>query len=1047
MAHTVSSTSSPAQELAGLSLGPLQTEASAEDATRELLGAWLKPARGRWLRLALMPAAAASNVRLVVRGSPGRWPDTSVQVRVEEGALCGWVFIAEGTQGLQLHGSRQSLEALQHVSAQLHDVPADESLVPVTMLTAAALYRMGVRGLREVEFREDRCWPLMATGHDPQLRFLQVDSAARLQVEVELATDREASTPVLYWTSRRGSFEAHASRPLHSGAPGAETTAARSFIGGLPFLRSGARWRLDPLDTPGRFRIDALRVRAERSAWPPLVRRALDWLLGWRPTRGIDELEPVKDLQPLPGRPHRYEATTDDPQMRLSTPLAAGWYMLELALELPAARGRARVYLDAGQGELEDEALSLPLRSAQVRKRLLWVRSRSRLRLDPTAAPGALTIGHFKLQRVSQSFAVERMKAKLGGACGGGGARAGAAPAQQAEDDLNSLWQAYCNIFEPRHEGAISYAEWITEVEQPAIAPASEQAREIAGWRHKPVISVITPTYNTPTPLLRACLDSVLAQTYPHWELCIADDASTQPEVREVIEAYAARDSRVRVCWRERNGHISLASNSAIDLATGEFIALLDHDDKLAPHALFAVVRALQASPNAQIVYSDEDKLDADGQRCDPFFKPDWSPDLLRSQNYVSHLGVYRRELVESVGRFRQGYEGSQDYDLLLRCLSRVGEAADVLHVPEVLYHWRKTEGSTAAAHEQKPYATEAARRALQEHADAWSPGVQVSVIAPGLYRHRWPIPDPAPVVSLIIPTRDGLEVLRTCIDSIIQRTTYPHYEILVVDNQSSLPETLAYLEALPHKHAGRVRVLRYDEPFNYSAINNFAVRHAQGSVIGLINNDVEVISPEWLTEMASHAVRPDIGCVGAKLYYPDDTIQHAGVVLGIGGVAGHSHKYFDRSHDGYFSRLRIVHNVSAVTGAVLLLRKEVFDAVGGLDAEHLQVAFNDVDLCMKVQEAGWTNLFTPFAELYHHESKTRGGDDTSEKRNRFNKECMTMVKRWGWQLKADRYYSPHLSLVREDFSIGHPERGRSSSGEGSEEQSRKGERTLGVIG
>ena len=1019
MTHTPPGTVLSAPDVAGLSLGPVQPGASPSDGTRELVGAWLKPARGRWLRLALRPALPAGSVSLVLRGTPGRWPDASVDLRTEGAVTCGWVFIADAAGGLQLRGCRQILEMLESVSAQLHDVPADESTVPVTMLTAAALYRMGVRGLREVEFREDHCWPLVATGHDPQLRFLQIDSAVRLQVELELATDREACAPVLYWTDRRGGFDSHASRPLHPGCAAKETAAARRFSGGLPPLRSGSRWRLDPRDTPGRFRIDLLHVRTERDAWPPVVQRALDWLLAWRPRHGIGDLVPVKDLHPMRSQPHRYVASTDDPQMRLRSPLAEGWYMLELELELPAARGRAKVYLDGGQGEVEAEALSLPLRSAQVCKRLLWVRSRSRLRLDPTAALGEFTIRHFRVQRVSRAFAVMRMKAKLQSARTGRATSAGRTrDAIASGQDVEALWPAYCNIFEPSHDGAISYAEWIAEVEQPALAPASEQAREMAAWRFKPGVSVITPTYNTPAHLLRECLDSVLAQTYPHWELCIADDASTQPEVRKVIEEYAARDSRVRVYWRERNGHISLASNSAIDLATGEFIALLDHDDTLAPHALYAVVRAIQARPGAQLVYSDEDKLDAEGQRCDPYFKPDGSPDLMRSQNYISHLGVYRRELVESVGRFREGYEGSQDYDLLLRCLACVSDPADVLHVPEVLYHWRKTEGSTAAAHEQKPYATEAARRALQEHADACSTGVKVGVIAPGLYRHRWPIPDPAPVVSLIVPTRDSLEVLRTCIESIIQRTTYPHYEILVVDNQSSEPETLEYLEALPYRHAGRVRVLRHDQPFNYSAINNYAVRHAQGSVIGLVNNDVEVISPEWLTEMTSHAVRPEIGCVGAKLYYPDDTIQHAGVVLGVGGVAGHSHKYFDRNHDGYFSRLRVVHNVSAVTGAVLIVRKDLFNAVGGLDAEHLHVAFNDVDLCLKVREAGFLNLWTPFAELYHHESKTRGADATPAKQQRFKRECDVMRKRWRTALIADPFYSPNLTLAREDYSL-----------------------------
>ena len=403
MTHTPPGTVLSAPDVAGLSLGPVQPGASPSDGTRELVGAWLKPARGRWLRLALRPALPAGSVSLVLRGTPGRWPDASVDLRTEGAVTCGWVFIADAAGGLQLRGCRQILEMLESVSAQLHDVPADESTVPVTMLTAAALYRMGVRGLREVEFREDHCWPLVATGHDPQLRFLQIDSAVRLQVELELATDREACAPVLYWTDRRGGFDSHASRPLHPGCAAKETAAARRFSGGLPPLRSGSRWRLDPRDTPGRFRIDLLHVRTERDAWPPVVQRALDWLLAWRPRHGIGDLVPVKDLHPMRSQPHRYVASTDDPQMRLRSPLAEGWYMLELELELPAARGRAKVYLDGGQGEVEAEALSLPLRSAQVCKRLLWVRSRSRLRLDPTAALGEFTIRHFRVQRVSRA--------------------------------------------------------------------------------------------------------------------------------------------------------------------------------------------------------------------------------------------------------------------------------------------------------------------------------------------------------------------------------------------------------------------------------------------------------------------------------------------------------------------------------------------------------------------------------------------------------------------------------------------------------------------
>ncbi|HET9645921.1 MAG TPA: glycosyltransferase family 2 protein, partial [Burkholderiaceae bacterium] len=554
------------------------------------------------------------------------------------------------------------------------------------------------------------------------------------------------------------------------------------------------------------------------------------------------------------------------------------------------------------------------------------------------------------------------------------------------------------------------------EVEQPSLPDVFEQASRISSWSWHPLVSIVMTTSDTPVSLLRECLDSVLAQSYPHWELCIADDASVCTEVRTLLSGYAKREARIKLRMRERRSQVSRASNDALELACGDFIALLDQEGVLARHALFTLVEALQERPASQILYSDEDRVGADGSRCDAFFKPDWSSDLLRSHNYVSHLLMLRRDLVETVGGFRDGFEGSEHYDLLLRCLAHLKDRAAVLHVPSVLYHWRKPLNSTPAAHEQKPMETESARRALQEHADVCSPGVHVSVIAPGLYRHRWPIPDPAPLVSLIVPTRDGLHLLHRCIDSIVQRTTYPHYEILVVDNQSADRETLAYLELLPVVSRGRVRVLSYDHRFNYAAINNHATRHARGTVLGLVNNDVEVISPDWLTEMTSHTVREEIGCVGAKLYYPDETIQHAGIVLNGEGVARHPHKHVERGSEGYFSQLRVVRNVSAVTGAVLLVRKAVYEAVGGMDEEHLEVAFSDVDLCLKVRAAGLSNLWTPFAEFYHHEAKTRGSDTAPEKQARLQREAEVMKTRWGRLLERDPFHSPNLALLRQEF-------------------------------
>lgn len=718
------------------------------------------------------------------------------------------------------------------------------------------------------------------------------------------------------------------------------------------------------------------------------------------------------------GDAHAFQSTGNDPHFRFRRPLNPGWYMAEVALTVPAGRADARFYLDTGHGESETLAFGLPVRNGKTAKRVLYIPVTARLRFDPLASEGPFEVNHFRVVRMRQSAALQRVLSKLANLHPR--YRPGNAIASAPLPDRATLLADYNALFESSGADHVSYAEWVSMVETPQIPSLAEQIHEARSWPWHPRISILLPTFNTPAALLRECLDSVLAQTYPHWELCVADDASTHRDVREILADYAGRDQRIQIALRGRNGHIAEASNTALALASGDYIALLDHDDTLAPHALFAVAQAVHHRPSAQIVYSDEDKLDQNGLRCDPFFKPDWSPDLLYSQNYVSHLGVYHRQLVQAVGGFRPGFEGSQDYDLLLRCAARVSQPQDIVHVPQVLYHWRKAEGSTALGHDQKDYASQAALRALQAHFDAHHPGATATLEAPGIYRHRWPLPETPPLVSLIVPTRDGYEHLKTCIDSILHKTTYPHYEILVVDNQSTCPLTLSYLDNLRNgtQGQGRVRVLSHDQAFNYSAINNEAAAQARGSVLGLVNNDVEVISPEWLTEMISHAIRPDVGCVGAKLYYPDGTLQHAGVVLGIGGVAGHSHKYFPGSASGYFSRLRTVHNVSAVTGAVLLVRKATFEAVGMLDAQGLSVAFNDVDLCIKVRNAGYRNVWTPYAELYHHESKSRGADESPEKQARFANERELMLARWGHALQHDPFYNPHLTLVEEDYGF-----------------------------
>lgn len=866
----------------------------------------------------------------------------------------------------------------------------------------------------------DPRWPWQAVDGDPQFRFSPPPWRQGFRVTVQLEPEVPGAAPVIYLNGGDG-YGPRQAVPMHALGDGLWQAECR------PPARLRA-WRLDPIDRPGRFRLGELRIAPlpRRRDLPVWLRQAAAPLqatlerLRWR--WSATDLVPAGDLRParpdedatLPaGRGPGFVSTGHDPQWRLPAALPAGWYMLEMQLALPAARSVARLYPDEGTGSDEDASLPLVLRSSQTAKRLVCLDRPTRLRIDPMAAAGGLRLERFRLSRVSEAFACQRMRRKLATH------RRTRDWRQAGEAELRNHYEALFVALEPGQQ--IDYAAWIREVETPRRPDAETQRASAAAWAWQPRFSVLLPTWNTPPALLRECLDSVLAQGYPHWELCIADDASTREDTREVLRDYAAREPRIRVAWRDANGHISAASNTALAMARGDFVALLDHDDLLAPHALWQVAEALQHRPSAQVLYSDEDKIGLDGLRREPCLKPDWMPDLLRSQNYVSHLGVYRRDRVSAVGGFREGYEGSQDHDLVLRCVERIADPADIVHVPHVLYHWRIAEGSTAGGHGAKDYASEAGRRAVQDHCDRRHPGVQVETVAPGIFRTRWPLPRALPLVSLIIPTRDRHDLLRTCVESILARTAYRHFELLVVDNQSRCPDTLAYLEALARQPGGRIRVLRWDRPFNYSAINNFAAAHARGEILGLINNDIEVTEPDWLGEMVSHAIRPEIGCVGARLLYPDGTIQHAGVVLGVGGVANHLMRGMPGRSPGHFGRLWCTWNPSAVTAAALLLRREVWARVGGLDEASLPVAFNDVDLCLKVRALGLRNLWTPQAELIHHESVSRGSDTTPEKRARFLGEVATMRTRWGPLLDQDPAYHPDLTRVREDGALAMP--------------------------
>jgi O-antigen biosynthesis protein len=565
-----------------------------------------------------------------------------------------------------------------------------------------------------------------------------------------------------------------------------------------------------------------------------------------------------------------------------------------------------------------------------------------------------------------------------------------------------------------------NYQRWVRRYDTLTEEVRSAIRGSIAELASNPRISVVMPTWNPKIEWLLEAVNSVRNQIYPHWQLCIADDASSDPRVREALERLAREDGRIKVVFREANGHISAASNSALELATGDWVALLDHDDVLPEHALALVAQAIVSNPGVGLIYSDEDKIDESGQRLNPYFKSDWNLELFRSQNMISHLGVYRRDLVDRVGGFRIGLEGSQDYDLALRCIELLG-ADQIVHIPRVLYHWRIHAESTAASASVKSYAQEAGLNALREHLRRTGIAGEVELTPFLLYRVHYSVPNPPPRVILIIPTRNGLELIRQCIRSITEKTTYSNYEILIVDNGSDDPGTLEYFRSLAANPL--VRILRDDRPFNYSALNNRAVGFATGDFVCLVNNDIEVITPGWLDEMVGIAVQPGVGAVGACLWFPDDTLQHGGVTTGMHGLAAHAHRNLSRGNPGYFGRAVATQVLSAVTAACLLVRKSVYLEVGGLNEEDLSVAFNDVDFCLKLREAGYRNVWTPFAELYHHESATRGVEDTPEKKARFSREVIYMRKRWGALLDEDPFYNPNLTLDRPDCSLAWPPR------------------------
>lgn len=737
--------------------------------------------------------------------------------------------------------------------------------------------------------------------------------------------------------------------------------------------------------------------------------------------------EPVNDLVALP-RANEWHAIGNDAQFLLKQEsgavLAPGWYVI--SAKMKTGKGIAIdpcIYFDVGSGFAEANKLDLLFGSDQdweAGQVILFPTRITGLRLDPSIQDCEFKLSEVRISRISKSSAGIKMllaifkrafgkreKLRILGRLVGG----------LMKLDLRALGDWLWLAYNARRD--MAYSKWIQLYETHHGLSAQQLDALLSSMRWSPKISILLPVFNTPEKWLRRCIETVISQSYGNWELCIADDASTRSDTREVLEEYLRRDARIKVHFRQKNGHISAASNTALSLATGDYVVLLDHDDELPSNALYEVAQAINKNPGWKLIYSDEDKMDEEGQRFDPYFKPEWNYDLFLSQNCISHLGVYKTEMIREMGGFREGFEGSQDYDLALRTVEKLAPG-EIGHIPKVLYHWRAIHGSTALGFQQKSYAQLAAKKAVQEHLERRHINADVTTTDFGFQKIHYHLPMPAPLVTLVIPTKDRVDLLQMSVGSILNKTIYPSIEIIIVNNQSTEPATLKYFEEIVRDK--RVRVLDYDEPFNFSAINNFAVRSARGTIIGLVNNDIEVMHGDWLAEMASHAVRQGVGAVGAKLYYPDDTIQHAGVIVGLGGVAGHAYLGQSSTFLGQASRACLTQNLSAVTAACLLVKKQIYEEVGGLD-ESLKVAFNDIDFCLRIRAAGYRNVWTPFASLYHHESLSRGYEDTPEKRARFQDEVLFMKNRWAQELDHDPAYNPNLSLTGNAFDLAYPPR------------------------
>lgn len=745
--------------------------------------------------------------------------------------------------------------------------------------------------------------------------------------------------------------------------------------------------------------------------------RRLEWLIEFLPRKLIQvRLNHMKNVEIVNETKGEYLSTSNTPSFELMltpTPARGGWYYLESTLVRNNGSREACFAINIGKNSNEN-SLTIPIPTnlrGTVREVFYIPPNTKTLHWIPTAASGFFSQSPLLIHKITALesfyrrsyrviFDLIRFKNQQVAA------RAGLTW-RGAISNLQNAYERTAALRIKRIKGN-DYPAFIALNDTFKSADLQAMSKQLNQMPLLPMLSIIMPVHDPIAKYFRLSIESVLQQIYPHWELLLIGDISSDAECLAIAEECQNKNNQVKIILIKPNAGLASTFNIGLEKSQGEFVLRLNQHDQLPLHSLFLLAQEINQRPEVDLIYTDDDDIDDNQNRLNPRFKPDWNPDLFLSHNYLHNLVLYRKSKVSELGGYCSGFEGAEDYDLSLRFIKN-SALTNIRHIPKILYHSRIANlGITEQSHQS-------GKCALIKHFDKSGIFVEDGA-ALGLYHIKHPLTVKSPLVSIIIPTRDRLDILKKCIDSVQQKTDYPHWEIIVVDNQSSEPETLAYLKGVVSD--ARIKVIHYEKPFNYAAINNFAVKYAQGEILALLNNDVEVINDGWLSEMVAHAVRLEIGAVGAKLLYANGMVQHAGVIIGLGGVAGHAHKYLQKNDHGYCHRAVVTQNLSAVTGACLVTRKNCYKEVGGLNEENLKIAFNDIDFCLKLLAAGYKNLFTPHALLYHHESISRGRDDTPEKHELFVREFNYMKNTWGKKLQNDPAYNNNLTLEFVDFSL-----------------------------